>query len=273
MTKTNWHLGSDRRETNARGLNWRVGAAGLALLVAACGGDDATTNTAETGSNVAEAAAVAPVSTPPIPAPAGQQWTDVISATPDGGFVMGNPDAPVKLVEYLSLTCSHCADFAKTGVPALRDSYVKNGHVSLEVRNFVRDPVDYSAALLARCGGPAAYFKLTEQLLGEQEAVLGRFQTMDQPTQQRIGALPSAQQFAALAEFGGLDQFVRLRGIPGEKAKACLLDPKAQQTLIDMRDKAVKDYELQGTPSFILNGKKIDGADWASLEPQIREAL
>jgi hypothetical protein len=90
-----------------------LGASALALAGCNQAADNATAP-----ANGSTAAAVAP--------PAGQDWTQVVSQTPEGGFVMGNPNAPVKLVEYLSLTCPHCAQFAETGYPQLQE-YVK-GH-------------------------------------------------------------------------------------------------------------------------------------------------
>ena len=66
---------------------------------------------------------------------------------------MGNPNAEVKLVEFGSMTCPHCAEFDEQGGKPLIDNYVKNGQVSFEFRNFVRDPFDMTASLIARCGG------------------------------------------------------------------------------------------------------------------------
>src|SRR3569833_3015065 len=92
-----------------------------------------------------------------VPAKA-RDWTRVVRATPAGGFVMGNPDARVKLVEYGSMTCPHCRAFEAEGVPTLVGKYVKSGQVSWEFRNYVRDAFDVSAALIARCNGAGAFF-------------------------------------------------------------------------------------------------------------------
>ena len=95
-----------------------LGAAALALFMAGCGdkGGDSSGNNS------------APLTQ--IPAPNGGDWTETVAATPEGGFRMGNPEAPVKLVEYASITCPHCAEFAEQGTSALRDQYVKSGRVS-----------------------------------------------------------------------------------------------------------------------------------------------
>ena len=101
-------------------------AAPLALALAACGSkDDAAPGAAPTGQPVAAVAA-----------PAGQMWSDVVSATADGGMRMGNPNAPLKLVEYGSLSCPHCAKLANDGMETLRNKYVNSGRVSYEFRSF-----------------------------------------------------------------------------------------------------------------------------------------
>ena len=75
-------------------------------------------------------------------AAAASDWTKTVTVTPDGGYRMGNPAAPVKLVEYGSLTCGACGRFAQEGVPQLVSKYVRTGRVSFEFRNYVRDPAD-----------------------------------------------------------------------------------------------------------------------------------
>ena len=117
--------------------------ASAAMLATACN--------AEKGSATANSAAE--VTAKPVPAPNNGDWSSIVSKTAEGGFIMGNPNAKVKLVEFGSLTCPHCAEFEEKGGNALIENYVKKGLVSWEFRNFVRDPVDMTATLLARCGG------------------------------------------------------------------------------------------------------------------------
>src|SRR3546814_3861690 len=84
------------------------------------------------------------------PAPQAGDWTRTVTQTAAGSFVMGNPAAPVKLIEYLSYTCPHCAAFSAESAAVLRGRMVKSGKVSLELRNAVRDKLDLAAAALAR---------------------------------------------------------------------------------------------------------------------------
>lgn len=242
-----------------------AGAAALALAVAGCG--DSGGDKAATAPAGGSAAAV-------IPAPNGGDWTETVSETPEGGFVMGNPAAPVKVVEFASMTCSHCADFAKNGLPKLIEQYVKKGQVSIEVRNFVRDPVDLTAALLARCGGPAPFFKLTDQIFGAQAEWFANLQSMSPADQQALETMSPTQRVAVFGDKAGLVQFVRVRGVPTEKAQSCLADQAQIDRLVGMNQKAIQDYNVSGTPTFLINGSVAQGAaSWDTLEPQIRAAL
>lgn len=240
------------------------GAVALALMVTGCGDTD--------GGNASAADLNAPVAT--IAAPNGGDWAETVSETSEGGYRVGNPDAPVKLIEFASLTCSHCGEFAKTGMPALTEKYIKTGQVSLELRNYVRDPIDMTAALLTRCGGVKPYFKLTEQMFDSQMQWMQPFQTMGEAEAKRLGAIPPEQQFGELAKAGGLVQFVKMRGIPEAKANACLADKAALDRLVSMRNAADAQYKITGTPSFVINGTVVENAaDWRALEPKIREAI
>jgi protein-disulfide isomerase len=242
-----------------------TGALTLALLLSGCGSEGADKNATGTANS-------APVAT--IPAPNGGDWTQTVSATPEGGFLMGNPNAPVKLVEFASLTCHVCKEFSEQGEPQLIDKYVKTGQVSFEIRNFVRDPADLGAALLSRCGGPGPYFKLTDQLFAAQDEWLGKLQKMTPADQQRLQGLAPEQQVGALAKQAGLVDFVRVRGIPAQKAEGCLADQQALQRLVDMNSKANQQFQISGTPTFLINGKVApEAANWTALEPQLRQAI
>lgn len=229
----------------------------------------------EGGSGAGNAAATEAAAVEAIPAPNGGDWTQMVSQTPEGGFVMGNPQAPVKLIEYASMTCPHCAEFAETGTPRLIDEYVKTGQVSFELRNFVRDPVDLAASLLARCGGATPYFKLTEQMFAAQEDWMSRLQTLSPEEQARLQALPPNQVTGELAEKSGLIQFARVRGVPAERANQCLANQSEIDRLVEITQRTTTQYpDFPGTPTFFINGEIVTNAGtWEALEPRIREAL
>ena len=244
------------------------GSLALALLLAGCG-DGAEENAA--GNTAAGGETAAPLQQ--VEAPNGD-WTQVVTQTEEGGFLMGNPNAPVKLVEYASMTCPHCATFSQQGSEELKNKYVKSGQVSFEFRNFVLNPVDLAATMLVRCQGTGPYFRLTEQLFADQQGWTAGFQNIDEAESQRISALPREQQMAALSKAGGLDAFFRQRGVPEQKINSCLADQQAVQRLVEMNEVAVKEHNIQGTPSFLINGELVQtAADWKSLEPQLKDAI
>ncbi len=237
-----------------------LGAAALALT----GCNNAADNTAAAANGTAASGAVAP--------PQGGDWTQVVSQTPEGGFLMGNPNAPVKLVEYLSLTCPHCAEFTEAATPGLQ-AYVKKGTVSLEVRNYVRDPLDVTATLIARCQGGPAFFSMTEQALAQQTELLTKAQGLPPAELQRVGTLPPTEQFKTFARMLGLDQFAKQRGIPEAKMDACLSDKAALDQLVAMQKYANETVQIPGTPAFLLNGQLLQNAGtWPTLEPQLKNA-
>ena len=240
-------------------------ALALAFLLSSCGGEG--NGQGSGGASSAPAASV--------PAPNGGDWTQTVTQSPEGGMVMGNPNAPVKVVEYASFTCPACASFSENGTPQLVDKYVKTGQVNLEFRHFLRDPADLAASLVARCGGPTPFFKLTEQLFDTQEQWLGSLQTALTPAdQQAMQSMAPAQVTQKIADKAGLIQFARMRGIPEEKVRTCLADQQETERLVGMTNDAIQKHQVQGTPSFLINGKLADaGAEWGKLEPQIRQAL
>ncbi len=161
---------------------------------------------AEKGGNAATGADPA-VTAQAVPAPNNGDWSTVVTRTAEGGFVMGNPNAKAKLVEFGSMTCPHCAEFEETGVKPLIDNYVKKGLVSFEFRNYVRDPFDMTASLLARCSGESGFFGLTRNLYADQQQWIGKAQSADPAQLQALQSQPPAQQFAAIADLAGLKQY------------------------------------------------------------------
>jgi protein-disulfide isomerase len=209
-----------------------------------------------------------------LKAPAGTDWSETVALTPEGGYLLGNPDAPVKLVEYASLTCPHCRDFSRDAATPLRDSYVKSGKVSWEFRSFPLNPIDVAATLLLTCQGPGPVFKLIEQNYLEQDKWVLKFQQLTKAQQDQIAAMPESQQFLGLARAGGLDSFYRVRGLPEAKAEACLADKSKIDAIVAMRDRGIKEDKVEGTPTFIINGTKVDQPPtWTALEPVLKGAI
>ncbi len=245
----------------------RIGAglAAITLVLAGCGDNGGGDLNAATGNNAAPLTQIA--------APDNGDWAEVVSETPEGGMRMGNPDAPVKLVEYASMTCPHCATFSNDASAALRDTYIRSGQVSWEFRHFLLSASDVAMSVLARCQPTSAYFRTIEQIFAQQQEILAPLSTLDENEGRRIGALPPEQQIAPLARAMDLDTFFARRGMPEARFSACLADPQGVQRLSDGTNRALTQEQVQGTPSFFINGQRQDASDWRTLEPRLRAAI
>ncbi len=203
-------------------------------------------------------------------APAAKDWTRTVVMTPEGGFRMGNPAAPVKVVEYGSLTCPACANFSNTAKAPLA-AQIRTGRVSFEFRNYVLNSVDLTAALLARCSGPSHFFSFTEKLYATQPQWVGKISGMTQAQKDAVQKLPSNQQIGKLAEIGGLTAMAASAGLTPQRSKACLADPAGLNRLVQMRQ-AADAAGVSHTPTFSVNGALVEGHSWAEILPAIRRA-
>lgn len=234
------------------------------------------------GSKSAQAAAAASASVKvqhPRPAKV-RDWTAVVSSTPAGGFVMGNPNAKVKLIEFGSMTCPHCREFDQLAVPHLLSDYVKNGEVSWEFRNYVRDAFDVTASLVARCNGARSFFPLTRSLYGDQQQWVARIQHTPEDRLKPIHDLPPNREFVALANVANFQQWAARHGVPVAKTDRCLSNTQSAKQLVKMAGDASKDFpDFPGTPTFVINGTMVELGPitaeevWPTLEARIRAAL
>lgn len=237
-----------------------VFAAFLTLGVAACGDKDASDSPPAIQAGEA------------VPPPAGQEWTDVVSQTPSGGYVMGNPDAAIKIAEYASFTCPHCKDFAEAS-DGERDEMVKTGKISFEYRPFVRDPLDMTVALLAACNGPETYFPLAHQLFANQAAMYEQAQGAGEEAYAKAVQAPPKERFVMIAQLAGLIDYVKQRGISEEKAKQCLSDDKQADALAAQVQESTEKYNITGTPTILMNGSVLENVlTWDVLKARLKES-
>lgn len=239
----------------------------LGLSLAACGGGSGGSNT----TSVENMTAAEPVAAKAPPA--GQNWVDTVVRTPEGGWRMGNPDAPIKLVEYGSRTCHVCAEFETQGFDPLTRNYVATGKVSFEFRDYLRNGADIAAALVGGCGGTGPFFTILNQMYADQPRVLDTLQKLPQPFYEELGKLPLGQQATRFAEAAGYIDFVKQRGIPEAKARQCLTDAAEAQRLQKMNEQANQSYPIPGTPTFLLNGKMLEQTvSWEQVERALKAA-
>jgi protein-disulfide isomerase len=151
--------------------------------------------------------------------------------------VMGKADAPITIVEYASLTCPHCRDFDQETLPKIKATYIDTGQAKLVFRDFPLDGLALRAAAMARCAPPERYFALIDILFKQQESWSRAKDPMD-----------------ALGKLG------RLAGMTQETVDSCLKDEKLLDGVVNIRVQAEKDAKVESTPTFVINGTKISGA-------------
>ena len=230
----------------------------LSLALAACGSSDKAEGAAS-GEPIAH-----------IPAPAGSNWTQTASVSDLGGNVQGNPNAPLKLVEYASFTCSHCADFATESQTGLEE-YVATGVVSYEIRNQIHDGLDLTIAMLVRCGDPATFHPLANQAWTNFTQII----TTAQSNGDALNAAMASQEptrFQQIAQAAGLVDFFAARGISRDQAMQCLADPAKAEKIANDSQKQSEELGVTGTPTFFLTGRKLEGTAWKVIEPQLQQA-
>jgi protein-disulfide isomerase len=242
-------------------LNRKIFASLIAapLMLGAC----SETETADGG------AAGEPI--PAIAAPAGTSWADTVTVTPEGGYMVGNPDAPLKLVEYASHTCGACATFAAQGKPELKQQYIPTGVVSFELRNLVRDPVDLSIATLVRCGPKENMQPLADEAWGALNNIFAQIEA-NQALYEAAANQPVEQRFVTIAQAAGLIDFFAARGLSADQARTCLGDRSKVESIAEASNKQSEELGIQATPTFLLNGRKLDASQWSQVEPLLQRA-
>ena len=239
-----------------------VAVSALALALTGCGGGSDLNALAN------ETASAGPL--PQIPAPNNGDWTQVVSRTAEGGTRVGNPNAPVKLIEYGSLTCPACQAFAIAATQPLLQTYVRSGQVSWVFRHLViHGGPDVVLSMLADCQPPGAFFGTIEQIYQQQQDILSH---LDREAQARLQSLPPEQQLAPLARAMQLDTFFARRGMPEARFNQCLANLPAAQRLADIMGRAAGEG-VSGTPTFLVNGERQEASTWQALEPLLRGTI
>jgi protein-disulfide isomerase len=217
--------------------NLLLGLAGLpaaGLLLSGCDDSDAASPTAQATDTMKTSATAAEA-----PQPEGSVDIDKLmqpGALPD--MQLGKDDAPVTIVEYASMTCPHCAHFDVTTLPDLRKKYIETGKVRLILREFAWDPRAEAGFMLARCSKDK-YFAMVDVLFRQQD---------------KWAPVPKDQGQAALL------QVAKLAGFTQESFEACLTDQKLLDDIRAVKNRGEKDFGVEATPTFFINGKKYPGA-------------
>jgi protein-disulfide isomerase len=217
----------------------------------------------------------APVHYANVKPPAGGTWADVINPTPDGGVMMGDPNAKVHLIEIGSLTCPHCQHFEETAVDKLVDKYVKTGQVSYEFRNYIRDSFDLAAVLIAKCNGPTTFFPMVRAFYDTQPQWEAKLAAAPKDQLEQLQALPPERLELEAAKIAGFLDWAAARGLPQAKSTQCLTDTNKINQIVAQSGSITDQYpDFNGTPNFVINGKlnnKI--AEWEDIDKALQAAV
>lgn len=198
-------------------------------------------------------------------------WLNMIASTPQGGVRIGNPAAKVKLVEYGSRSCPICGRFAAESSD-LRAKYVASGKVSLEFREFLIHPQDLGGVVIGKCVSDRNFFVVLDAMFANQAELNRRAETIKVSRYDQIAAMPPLKAARAWSDEAGYTDLVRRIGMPEARINACFANPQAIPQLA-ARMKAATTAGVQGTPTFFLNGKKLDHVYlWSQLEPLLKAA-
>jgi protein-disulfide isomerase len=168
---------------------------------------------------------------------AAQSMEALMEPGPEPDMVMGDANAPVTIIEYASMTCPHCAHFHDTTLPGLKEKYIDTGKAKLILREFPFDPRALAAFMLARCAPENQYYPLIDVLFKQQRT----WATAEDPR-------PPLLQIAKLA------------GFTQESFEACLKNQQVLDNVMAVKEKAEKDFGVDSTPTFFINGEKHSGA-------------
>ncbi len=164
--------------------------------------------------------------------------------------VMGDPQAPVTLTEFASLTCPHCANFHQNYLPAIKKDFIDTGKVKLVFNDFPLDGLALAGSMLARCAGEKRYFGFVEVLFRSQ---------------QTWSRAPNPRQ--------ALMQVARLGGISDTDFEACLANQELLTGIQKGAADATKEFGISSTPSFLINGKSLDMRSFDDMHGLLQKAV
>ncbi len=157
---------------------------------------------------------------------------ELLAPGPVPDQTLGPADAPVTVVEYASLTCSHCAEFTKETFPEVKKRYIDTGKIRFIFREFPLDQFATAGSMLARCAGEGKYFPVTDAFFDQQDELR-----------------------AAPEPFVWLQSFAKQLGFTSESFEACLSNQGLMDNIIAVRQRASEKFGVSSTPTFFFNGK------------------
>lgn len=164
---------------------------------------------------------------------------------------MGDPNAPIKMIEYASTGCPHCAAMALETIPKLKENYIDKGQVYYVLRDFPLDNVALGASMIARCVPKDRFYAFMDVLFTNQ--ALWHSPTVADPKE-------------------GLVELARRAGLSREQVETCLKDQTVLDQINESLKQAVDILKVQGTPTSFINGEMIDHAmPFEELDAKLKE--
>ena len=174
---------------------------------------------------------------------------DTIEALESKSF--GDKNAKVKIVEFASLTCGHCAKFHNEVMPILKEKYIEKGLIHFTYKDFPLDKFALKASMIARCAGNEKFFKFLDVFYKKQKDWT---RTKD-----------PFKSLLKIAKFGGLKD---------EELKVCIGNKSIEDGILKQRLNSSKKYDIKATPTLYLNGEKYNGdLTIEALESKIKSML
>lgn len=173
-------------------------------------------------------------------------WAMVVTVTglsapvraQDGNdIVLGNPDAPLTVIEYSSLTCPYCAQFHKETLPRIKKEFIDTGRINWIYRDFQLDARAQMAAMVARCATEERFYPFLDTLFKQQQV----WARAPEPRSVLI----------QIAKFGGISE---------QQLTACWQDTALYDSILQSYNRGVTEYRIQSTPTFLINGEKLTGS-------------
>ncbi|HEV3395386.1 MAG TPA: DsbA family protein [Xanthobacteraceae bacterium] len=160
---------------------------------------------------------------------------ELMEPSPLGEQALGDPKAPVTLIEYAAVTCPHCSDFFINQFPEIKSKYIDTGKVHFIFREFPLNALDVAGFMLARCAGDDKFFPMVDTLFEKQ-----REWVVQKPL----------EPLMAIAKQAGFTK---------ESFEACLANQKVEDGVKWVRERATEKFGVSGTPTFFINGQKYSG--------------
>ncbi|MGB0497485.1 MAG: DsbA family protein [Rubricella sp.] len=168
-------------------------------------------------------------------------------------IILGDPDAPVEVIEYVSFTCPHCATWHREVYPRIREEYVDTGRVRFVMREVYFDRFGLWGSMLARCDGGMRFYGIADLLLSQQ----AEWSRAGDPA----AIVTAMRRIGAQA------------GLSAEQMDQCLTDQAMAEALVANYQANAEEHGITGTPSFVIDGERYSNMGFDAMSEIIEERL